>query len=161
MTDDFRGKLSGGGTGFIGSHLNKVLSASGYNVTIISRMPGVKRITWHDLESKGLPSDVTAVVNLSGQNVLDPTRRWTPGFKQNVWTSRVNSSLSLAKAIDAATKKPNVFVNVSGVALYKPSEETVYTEDDAGQEYDFMSKLCLAWEKAALLNTDITTTRQV
>lgn len=123
-------------------------------------MPGAKRITWHELESKGLPTDTSAVVNLAGQNVLDPTRRWTPGFQQNVWNSRINSSQSFAKVIKSATKKPNVFVNVSGVSLYKPSDSKIYTESDAGEDFDFMSKLCLAWEKAATLDSD-QSTRQV
>lgn len=142
---------SGGGSGFIGSHLVKVLSTNGYDVTVVSRMPGFKRITWHELEHKGLPTNTIAVINTTGQNVLDPTRRWTPGFKQNVWTSRVNSALSLSKAIQKAPEKPDVFINISGISLYKPSDTKTYTEDDEGEEYDFMSKLCVQWEKAATL----------
>lgn len=42
-------------------------------------MPGHNRLTWHELDEKGLPDNTYAVVNLAGQNVLDPTRRWTPG----------------------------------------------------------------------------------
>jgi len=152
--------LIGGGTGFIGSHLNKFLTLAGYNVTVISRMPGVQRITWHELESKGLPKDTVAVVNLAGQNVLDPTKRWTPGFQQNVWNSRVNSSAGLVRAIQNADQKPEVFVNVSGVSLYRPNENAVYNEDDPGEDYDYMSKLCLEWEKAAKL-PECEPTRQV
>lgn len=114
-------------------------------------MPGTKRITWHELENKGLPEHTTAVVNVTGQNVLDPTRRWTSGLKQNVWTSRINSTSSLLKAIQKAPEKPDVFINVSGISLYKPNDSKIYTEDDKGEEYDFMSKLCLEWEKAATL----------
>lgn len=116
-------------------------------------MPGLKRITWTELEKFGLPQDTTAVVNVAGQNVLDPSRRWTPGFQQNVWNSRINSSKAIVKAIQGAAIKPDVFVNVSGVSLYKPSDK-VYTEDDKGQDYDYMSKLCLEWEKAADLNSE-------
>lgn len=123
-------------------------------------MPGVKRITWHELESKGLPKDTSIVINVAGQNVLDPTRRWTPGFKQNVWTSRVNTSAGIVKAIQKTDKQPDVFINVSGVSLYRPNDNIVYTEDNAGEDYDFMSKLCLHWEKAATLPSNITT-RQV
>lgn len=43
-------------------------------------MPGLRHITWHDLDSKGIPKGTVAVVNLAGQNVLDPTRRWTTGY---------------------------------------------------------------------------------
>lgn len=42
-------------------------------------MPGLKRMTWHELESNGIPEKTHAVINLAGQNVLDPSRRWTPG----------------------------------------------------------------------------------
>lgn len=56
------------------------MQKGGYDVTVVSRMPGLKRITWLELENNGLPKgDTLAVVNLAGQNVLDPTRRWTPG----------------------------------------------------------------------------------
>lgn len=73
-------RVSGGGTGFIGKRLCKLMGQQGYDVTVVSRMPGPKRITWLELENNGLPkADTLAVVNLAGQNVLDPTRRWTPG----------------------------------------------------------------------------------
>lgn len=39
----------GGGTGFIGSALTFLLKSKGYEVTIISRMPGPQRITWVSL----------------------------------------------------------------------------------------------------------------
>lgn len=68
-----------------------------------------------EIAKSGLPNKVEAVVNLAGQNVLDPTRRWTAGFKQNVWTSRVNTTASLAEAISKASHKPKAFVSISGV----------------------------------------------
>lgn len=51
-------------------------------------------------------------------------------------------------AIKNATTKPKAFVSVSGVSLYEPGP-TVYTENDRGKDYDFMSRLCLKWEEAA------------
>jgi len=62
-----------------------------------------------------LPANTVAVVSLAGQNVLDPTRRWTPGFKQNVWASRVNTTQSLVQAVIRAPVKPKVFISISGV----------------------------------------------
>lgn len=70
--------VSGGGTGFIGSHLCSLLNKSGYKVVTVSRL-ALNRITWHELNEKGLPENTVAAVNVAGQNVLDPTRRWTPG----------------------------------------------------------------------------------
>uniref|UniRef100_A0A182N0Y1 DUF1731 domain-containing protein n=1 Tax=Anopheles dirus TaxID=7168 RepID=A0A182N0Y1_9DIPT len=141
----------GGGTGFIGRRLAKLLVAEGYEVTTVSRMPGPKHISWHELEKEGLPGGTTAVVNLAGQNVLDPTRRWTPGFKQNVWNSRVNTTAACARAIERATVKPAAFVNISGVSHYAPGPVR-HTEASPVAEYDFMSRLCVAWERAATLS---------
>lgn len=139
----------GGGTGFIGSHLTNLLNKSGYNVITVSRMPGFDRITWHELTEKGIPNGTVAAVNVAGQNVLDPSRRWTPGFQQNVWTSRINTTAAFVQAISNSKNKPDIFVNVSGVSLYPTNKEKVYTENDKGEDFDFMSKLCLHWEKAA------------
>lgn len=143
----------GGGTGFIGSHLSNLLSKSGYSVITVSRMPGLHRMTWHELSEKGLPDGTVAAVNVAGQNVLDPSRRWTPGFKQNVWTSRVNTAATFVNAITNAKTKPDVFINISGVSAYPPSKDTIYTEDDKIEEFDFMSKLCVNWEQAAELSS--------
>ncbi|XP_017150221.1 epimerase family protein SDR39U1 [Drosophila miranda] len=140
--------LIGGGTGFIGKNLSKLLSLKGYDVTVISRMPGPKRITWHELEKNGIPNSVNSVVNVTGQNVLDPSRRWTPGFQQNVWNSRINSSKALANALTAAPQVTS-FVNLCGVSSYPPSATKIYTEDDKVEGFDYMSRLCLAWEEAA------------
>lgn len=66
----------------------------------------------------GLPQKTTAAVSLAGQNVLDPKKRWTPGFKQNIWSSRVNTTLALAQACLTSPVKPNVFVSISGVGMF-------------------------------------------
>lgn len=151
----------GGGTGFIGTHLCKVLKAKKYDFTIISRMPGPRRMTWIDLKEKGLPDGTTAVVNLAGQNVLDYKRRWTEGFKQNVWNSRINTTCALAKAIVKAKNEPSSFVAISGVGIYEPHECREYTEESRGKEFDFLSKLCFEWENASRLPTTCTCRRVV
>lgn len=74
-------------------------------------------------------------------------------FRQNVWNSRINTTKNLANAIEKATTKPKVFVSVSGVSLYEPGP-TVYTENDNGKDYDFMSRLCLKWEEASNLKAE-------
>lgn len=38
--------ITGGGTGFVGSALKHLLKNKGYDVTVISRMPGPRRVTW-------------------------------------------------------------------------------------------------------------------
>lgn len=118
-------------------------------------MPGPQRISWHDLQKNGLPNGVTAVVNLAGQNVLDVKQRWSEGFKQNVWNSRINTTQALAKAIASAKQIPKTFIVLTGVGVYKPSSTIEYNEESNLNEFDFFSKLCLEWEKSAKLPTTV------
>ncbi|GAB6030395.1 hypothetical protein CHUAL_007273 [Chamberlinius hualienensis] len=150
--------LIGGGTGFIGTALVRLLRRKGYNVTVISRNPGLNRITWTDLEKSGLTQNYEAVINLAGQNLMDPTRRWTPGFKQNVWASRVNTTKALAQAIREAKTPPKVFATISGVACYQPSPTLEYTEESFIIAFDFLSQLVKDWEDAT---TDAQNVRRV
>lgn len=41
------------------------------------------------------------------------------------------------------------------MSLYKPDDKKVYTEDDPGEDYDFMSNLCIEWEKAATIPKEV------
>lgn len=100
-----------------------------------------------------MPDDVDYVVNVSGQNVLDPLRRWTPGFQQNVFASRVETNRMLSNAIaQKRDKPPKAFVTISGVGFYPPDTDMEYTEDSSGGDHDFLSRLCLAWENASKCN---------
>lgn len=72
-------KFEGGGTGFIGQKLNQLLTAHGYNVVNVSRMPAANNISWSTVEKSGLPHNTSAVVNCAGQQFMDFTKSWTPG----------------------------------------------------------------------------------
>lgn len=88
------------------------------------------------MQTNGLPSDTSAVINVAGQNILDFTQRWTPEFKKNVWDSRVTTTENLAKAV--ANSQAKAFVTISGVAYYPPDGKE-YTEYDDCAKYDFLS----------------------
>ncbi|KZS19301.1 epimerase family protein SDR39U1 [Daphnia magna] len=150
----------GGGSGFIGTALSNLLCSCGYDVVIVSRVPGSFRMTWSELEQNGLPKNTAAVVSLAGQNILDMKRRWNSGFEQTVRASRINTTLSLVKAIEKADVKPSVFVSTSGVGYYPPHPSKVYTEHSEGGKGDYFAELCTDWELAAKLPADVGT-RQV
>ena len=44
--------------------------------------------------------------------------RWTPGFQQNVYASRVNTTALLAEEIQKMPTPPKVFGIISGVGKY-------------------------------------------
>nr|XP_061795748.1 epimerase family protein SDR39U1-like isoform X2 [Nerophis lumbriciformis] len=151
----------GGGSGFVGRELTRILRSKGHEVTLISRNPGPDRITWGELESSGLPP-CEGAVNLAGENLMNPLRWWNESYKKDLYTSRIDSTKSLADAIAASPNPPHSWVLVSGVACYKPSLTAEYSEDSEWMPFDFLSRLVKEWETAALLPESLTkTTKQV
>ncbi|XP_077171904.1 epimerase family protein SDR39U1 isoform X1 [Paroedura picta] len=148
----------GGGTGFVGRALTQLLRSRGHEVTVVSRRPGKDQITWDELSRLGLPP-CEGAVNLAGENVLNPLRRWSEDFRQEVVTSRVETTKTLAKAIAEADHPPRSWVLVTGVGYYRPSHTTKYTENSPGGDFDFFSRLVTRWEAEARVPEQ--TTRQV
>ncbi|XP_008543283.1 epimerase family protein SDR39U1 [Microplitis demolitor] len=149
----------GGGTGSIGRALTYALRNEGHTVTILSRQEtGPDILSWQNLAIKGLPKDTTDVINVAGQNILDPMKRWNEEFKNEVWDSRIRTTKTLAQAIN---RKPDVksFVTISGVAYYKPDDTKEYTEYDKCEPYDYLSELTHAWEEATELAPNSTCRR--
>lgn len=143
--------LIGGGTGFIGRHLSNILVENGYKVTAVSRKSAPDHITWNEISRNGLPDGCTAVVNLAGENILNPFKRWNNAFKEEVVKSRVETTKLLASAIKSASTPPEVFVTMSGVGYYQPNPFKEYTEDSPGGDHDFLSRLSRKWEEVGNL----------
>ncbi|CAG5896399.1 unnamed protein product, partial [Menidia menidia] len=150
-----------GGSGFVGRELTRLLRDKGHEVTVISRQPGPGKITWGELESDGLPL-CDGAVNLAGENLMNPLRWWNESYKKDLFSSRVDTTKALSRAIAASPSPPHSWVLVSGVACYKPSLTAEYTEDSEWTPFDLLSKLVKEWEAAALLPENLTkTTKQV
>jgi len=146
--------LIGGGSGFIGSSLALALRARGDRVTLLSRRTGPERITWDDLARDGLPP-CDAVVNLAGQHILNPVRRWTEAYRAEVLQSRVDTTRRLVDAINAAARPPAVFVSTAGKCFYGTREDIAdgrypeLDEDSAPMGLDYPAELVARWEQAA------------
>jgi uncharacterized protein (TIGR01777 family) len=146
--------LIGGGSGFIGSALAAQLRARGDEVLLVSRTPGAGRITWHDVRADRIPA-VDAVVNLAGQHILDPSRRWSQEYKDEVLRSRVDTTRSLVEALNRMPQPPGVFVSTAGKCFYGTAEVEpgqaypVLTEDSDPMGVDFPADLVARWEAAA------------
>ena len=146
--------LIGGGSGFIGTAVSKALRARGDRVTIISRNAALGAVTWADIRDTGLPQ-CDAVINLAGQHILNLRRRWDAAYKNEVITSRVETTKTLVNAINASSSPPQVFVSTAGKCFYGTSEIDAvrdYPELDENSEpmgMDFPAELVGLWEKAA------------
>lgn len=144
----------GGGSGFIGSALAKALAERGDQVTLISRTAGPDRITWDDLSRSGLPA-CDVVVNLAGQHILDPRRRWNDVYRDEVIRSRVETTLRLVKGLNESPSPPEVFVSTAGKCFYgtrelaAKQEHPELDEDSPPMGMDFPAELVHQWEAAA------------
>jgi hypothetical protein len=142
-----------GGSGFIGRELTKKMLASGYTLTILSRAPresgdarlryalwdGTRQGDW----ARALDG-ADALVNLAGADIAG--QRWTPRYKDVLLRSRIEPTLALTKAVEAAGVKPGVVIQASAVGYYgnvgEPSDET------APRGEGFLAGLAQAWEEA-------------
>ena len=141
-----------GGTGFLGQKLGARLVAEGHQVQTLTRRPARSpdQITWNpDGSPGGLPAHLEgadAIVNLAGENLADG--RWTAARKAALVSSRVLPTRTLARAIAACTRPPEVFISASAVGYYGPhGDEPVTEATPAGT--DFLARLCVDWELEA------------
>ena len=146
--------LIGGGSGFIGSALTARFRERGDVVTWISRTAGPGRITWKEVDAGAIPlCDV--VINLAGQHILDVRRRWNDAFRKEVLQSRVDTTNSLVRALNAMERSPAVFVSTAGKCFYGTKEVSANARYPELDEYsspmgvDFPAELVALWEQAA------------
>uniref|UniRef100_A0A8C5YXA2 NAD-dependent epimerase/dehydratase domain-containing protein n=1 Tax=Marmota marmota marmota TaxID=9994 RepID=A0A8C5YXA2_MARMA len=109
--------LVGGGTGFVGTALTQLLKARGHEVTLVSRQPRPGRITWDELARSGLPSCDVAV-NLAGENILNPLRRWNEAFQKDVLSSRLKTHIYDVRTLDSPSPGEMWIVMMCTVLLY-------------------------------------------
>jgi len=154
-----------GATGFIGSALVRALVERGDTCTVISRSG---RSVWPDLDVRMVSADprvagpwqddvgqADAVVNLAGERIMDPPRRWTAERKRRLWVSRVTTTERVAAAIKAAPRPPGVLVSASAVGYYGDrGDALVHETTPAGK--DFLGRLAHEWETAARGAEDVT-----
>ena len=164
--DKTKGKvLVGGGSGFVGTEVCSLLRRKGYDVITVSRTKFDSRVvTWDDIRFRGLPDNTIAVVNLAGQNMLDPLKRWNPAFKELVRESRIQTATSFKEAIvnrhKAGLDTPNVFVQITGVGIYPAGDNIIKYDEDSKidpKSGGYMSRLVEDWEDAAKLPSDVPT----
>ncbi|WP_030617628.1 TIGR01777 family oxidoreductase [Streptomyces fulvoviolaceus] len=108
-----------GGTGQIGTILERALTAAGHDVLILTRRPtregevcwdGATLGRWAELIDG---SDV--VVNLAGRSV---SCRYTPANLKTMMDSRVDSTRVVGEAIAAAARPPRVWLQMSTATVY-------------------------------------------
>lgn len=142
-----------GGTGLIGTALTKSLSSDGHEIIILTRnprqnagQPNVRQVKWDASTADGwghLADGADAIINLAGENLADG--RWTEERKKRIYTSRINAGKAVVEAISAASTKPKVLIQSSGIDFYPQHPDKIVTEAD-GPGTGFLPQICFDWE---------------
>lgn len=149
-----------GGTGMIGGKLAASLAGDGHEVIALSRNPskhtappGVQIEKWDSKTADGwghLADGADAIVNLAGESIAGdgfPPDRWTAAKKRRIRQSRIDAGNAVVEAVIAATNKPAVVVQISGVDHYGDRGDEVLTEASAPGD-TFLAGVTLDWEGA-------------
>ena len=145
-----------GGTGFIGRAVVAALAARGDAVTVLTRDPARARsalpsgIHFEAWATNGAGvssiSGTDAVIHLAGEQAVG--KRWTEHVKREILESRVRSTETLVRAMEAAEHRPSVFVCASAVGYYGArGDESL--DESALPGSDFLARVTTEWEAAA------------
>ena len=140
-----------GGTGLLGTALTKALLADGHKVFILSRTDkkrsDVQIIKWDARTPDGwghLVNEMDVVIHLAGRSTS--AWPWSAANKKSFEDSRILPGLALAQAIQAATRRPSLFVQVSGINHYGLHGDLADESTPPGD--DFLAQLTVKWEGA-------------
>lgn len=147
-----------GGTGQVGTLLDRALTARGHEVVILTRTPrGPRELPWDgrtlDRWAEAIDgSDV--VINLAGRSV---SCRYTPANLQQMMDSRVDSACAVGQAVAAAARPPRVWLQMSTATIYAhrydaANDETDGiiggTEPDVPDYWSYSVRIAKNWEGA-------------
>ncbi|MFG2550370.1 TIGR01777 family oxidoreductase [Streptomyces sp. NPDC048581] len=147
-----------GGTGQVGTILNRALTAAGHDVVVLTRRPTRDREVRWDGETLGRWAELTdgsdIVINLAGRSV---SCRYTAPNLQAMMDSRVHSTQVVGEAIARAARPPRVWLQMSTATVYAhrfdaPNDEATGviggSEPDVPDYWAYSIEIAKAWERA-------------
>jgi hypothetical protein len=145
-----------GGTGFVGNSVTAILLEQGHEITVLTRSAprerphggGVAYLEGDPREAGPWQEEAgkhTCAINLAGASIF---RRWTPGNKQEIRDSRIETTRNLVQALSTRRGNESILISASGTGYYGHREEQDIREDAlAGR--DFLAGLSQEWEAEA------------
>jgi len=142
--------LIAGGAGFLGTALTKSLINDHHEVLVLTRHTPKRpnQFQWDGATTSGwghLIHEVDAVLNLTGFGLEHWP--WTKRQKQKFIDSRVVPGRALVSAIQNASRRPKVFLQISGINHYGLRGESV-ADESTPPANDFLAQLTVQWEEA-------------
>lgn len=118
---------------------NLIKATEGYNVTYW-RWDGkhVEKHWANELEAADI------VINLAGKSV---NCRYTESNREEIFSSRVNSTNAIGQAIRRAVDPPKLWINAASATIYRHAEERPQDEYTGEFHGDFSVQVCKKWEE--------------
>jgi uncharacterized protein (TIGR01777 family) len=146
--------LISGASGLIGKALTSYLSLHGHQVYTLRRNSSGEAFSWQPNSAEiHLDPNITldAVINLNGVNIAD--KPWSEHRKQDIITSRINSTRLLAATMAQLKHPPKVFINASAIGYYGDTGSQAV--DESGPAGDnFLTEIVSLWESSAQASID-------
>lgn len=144
--------LVSGASGLVGTEVIRQLKAEGHEALRLVRRKAIApdEVEWNPSTGylqKDIMETIDAVVNMAGATTGKIP--WTAKYKEEIVNSRLDSTRTLVKAMQAAKKRPEVLVSGSASGFYGDTGEKILVES-APKGTGFLSDLAHAWEQEAL-----------
>lgn len=150
-----------GGAGFLGQALEYYFQKKGHEIKILTRnLKHENDIYWDGRligKWKNELENADVLINLAGKSV---DCRYTEKNKNEILSSRIESTNILQKALDQCQNPPKIWLNASSATIYVHSETNLNTEDNGIIGDDFSMNICKQWE-AEFFNTENKNIRKV
>ena len=146
--------LIAGGSGLIGRRLTEMLRQAGYEVNWLSRHASksgdIQKFSWN-VNQKTLDPDslngVDVIVNLAGASI--DGKRWSSDYKKEIYDSRINSNLTIFKALRDGNHKLSHFISSSAIGYYGFENRHEILVETSSPGTDYLAKTCVDWESSA------------
>jgi uncharacterized protein (TIGR01777 family) len=147
--------LLSGASGLIGAHLVRALAANQIQTVQLTRKenhpPDPRHLQWNPqaeapVADLGRLEGLDAAIHLSGANLA--AHRWTKSYKDEIVSSRVDTTLALTRIFRALKQPPRVFLCASATGIYGDQGDEILTEASIPGQ-GFIAETCIQWEQAA------------
>jgi hypothetical protein len=153
MSDASLKILLSGASGLLGSALRQSLAARNLAVLQLVRRPAASaaELQWNPaavpVTADPAPlENLAAAIHLSGSNVA--AHRWTPAYKREMASSRIDSTRALATTLASLRQPPRTLLVASATGIYGNRGDELLDENSTPGS-GFLAELCQQWEAAA------------
>ncbi|WP_420316904.1 TIGR01777 family oxidoreductase [Ekhidna sp.] len=158
LNDQIKTVLITGGSGLVGTELSQMLEANGYKVTHLSRNPTQKHYQtfYWDVKKGEIDEEAIttadAIIHLAGAGVSD--KRWSDGWKQEIYNSRIDSTRLLREKAISLNPKLKHFISASAVGIYGWDSGDQLVDENSPKGEGFLADVVEDWEKEVDLFND-------